>query len=194
MSMATGRPQSPQSPRKPRPFRWTRAHLTRLPDDGNRYEVLNGELLVTPQAGPRHQWLGVELGATLMAYCNSHALGIVVGPGAVVFEKNELQPDVQVIPIARPIPVGTVWESLPLPILVVEILSPGSVRHDLHKKRSAYLGLGIPAYWAVDHEAKRVFVYEPGVDEPQLVTDTLHWQPRAGIPPLVIDLGALLAG
>jgi Uma2 family endonuclease len=101
---------------------WTRADLARLPDDGNRYEVLDGELLVTPQASVSHQRIAIELSMALEQYCARHSIGFVVGPGAVPFGKNELQPDVQVIP-GPPPPAKTKWTALPLPLLVVEILS-----------------------------------------------------------------------
>jgi Uma2 family endonuclease len=172
---------------------WTRAELARLPDDGNRYEVLNGELLVTPQANPRHQVIAFALGAILRDHCALHGLGVVVGPGAVVFDDNELQPDVQVIPVRGPIPANAIWEDLPHPLLVVEILSAGSHRHDLVKKRDAYLRVGIPEYWVVDHEARRVLVFRRSDTEPLVFTETLVWQPDTTAA-LTIDLRELLAG
>lgn len=181
--------------KRPRTFRWTRSWLARLPDDGNRYEVLNGELLVTPQAGPDHQGVAFVLGARLLTYCETHGLGSVVGPGTVIWAGNELQPDVQVIP-AR-ISRGAKWTDLPLPLLVVEVLSPGSERHDRGKKRDAYLSLGIPEYWIVDLGETRVLVSrsgDEGAREPRVVTDTLAWQPRPDVEPLTIDVKALLDG
>jgi Uma2 family endonuclease len=72
--------------------RWTRADLQDLPDDGNRYEVLDGALLVTPMASFDHQYVVSRLFGALTAYCEEHRLGRVVTPGAVVFGGNELQP------------------------------------------------------------------------------------------------------
>ncbi len=178
--------------RRPRTFRWTRAHLARLPDDGNRYEVLDGELLVTPQARPSHQIVSVRLTSLLSAYVDAHALGTVVGPGAVVWKKNELQPDVQVIPARIPATTEADWSEFPMPSLVVEILSPGSERHDRYKKRDAYRSLGIPEYWIVDIERTQVQVFRPGIDDAEVVTDIVHWAPRAGLPSLVIDVRKLL--
>lgn len=140
MQMATS------SPRKRRRFHWTRAHLERLPDDGNRYEVLEGELLVTPQAGMAHQRISAILAAKLDAYGQQHAIGVVFASGAVVFGENELLPDVQVIPMTeREARVGD-WKTSPTSLLAIEIVSPGSERMDRGKKRAAYLGLGIGEY------------------------------------------------
>ena len=191
MHMATARAKIP---RKPRPFRWTSALLERMPRDGNRYEALDGELLVTPQAGPPHQVIAAKLVTAFSLYFDAHPRGMVVGPGAVMFGKNELQPDVQLIPaIDQKLP-ATKWKDLPLPLLVVEILSHGSHRHDLHKKRDAYLRLGIPEYWVVDPEERcvRVFraAFAPG--EPTRVTDLLSWKPWVDVPALEINVSKLI--
>ena len=133
---------------------WTRADLVRLPDDGNRYEVLDGQLLVTPQASVPHQGIAGRLFRLVAAYCDEHAIGQAFAPGAVRFARNELQPDVEVVPgIAPPLPEN--WEDLPLPILVVEVLSESTRRRDREDKRSAYLGLGIAEYWIVDRRERQ---------------------------------------
>lgn len=86
----------PSAPPRPRP--WTSADLARFPNDGNRYEVLNGELLVTPQANLSHQHFAMVLAMRLAPYCKRHSPGLVVAPSAVPKGKSELQPDVQVVP------------------------------------------------------------------------------------------------
>jgi Uma2 family endonuclease len=169
---------------------WTRADLARLPDDGNRYEVLDGELLVTPQANPPHQWIATELASALRDYCTRHSLGVVVGQGAVVFGKNELQPDVEVIPCA-PGELARRWDDVPTPILVVEILSEGSTRHDRVTKRDAYRDRGIPVYWIVDPEERTVRVVRPDRAD-EVVADVLRWQPVSALEPLEIELSAIL--
>ncbi len=171
--------------------RWTRADLERLPDDGNRYEVLNGELFVTPQASVPHQWIALELAARLRTYLNEHTLGVVVGPGAVIFDDNELQPDVLVVPP----PVGELpekWELLPRAILVVEVLSESTSRRDLRLKPPAYLALSIPEYWVVDRFERRALVWRARASAPKIVTTELRWAVRSGIEPLVIPLADIL--
>jgi Uma2 family endonuclease len=170
---------------------WTRTELARLPDDGNRYEVLDGELLVTPQASVSHQRIATNLVVALAPYCARYAIGFVVGPGAVPFGKNELQPDVQVVP-GPPPPAKTEWTALPLPLLVIEILSDSTSRRDLGVKLEAYMRLGVPTYWVVDGEERRVTVCSNSSGESVVVTDILRWQPRAGIAALEIPLDGLL--
>ncbi len=168
---------------------WTRSDLERLPDDGNRYEVLDGALLVTPQAAFDHQDIATRLTVALSAYCAAHGIGVVVSPGAVPHGKSELQPDVQVIP-GRP-PRGAKWASLPRAVLVVEVLSDSTSRRDLGIKRDAYLRWGIPQYWAVDFDAQRVTVFGLADGEGEIVEDVLRWQPDPAQAPLELRLAAL---
>ena len=171
--------------------RWVRADLERLPDDGNRYEVLDGELFVTPQAAVGHQRIAARLVSALDRYCMAHNLGFVVGPGAVVFDGNELQPDVQVIPGRDGPHDDTKWEQLATPLLVVEVLSESTRQRDLGKKKAAYERLGVPTYWIVDRGARRVVSLSARSAEPEIVTDVLCWQPRVDVPALEIPLGML---
>ena len=173
--------------------RWRRADLERLPNDGNRYEVLDGELFVTPQAAFRHQQVAARLIRKLGDYCEHHGIGEVVGPGSVIFEReSELQPDVQVIPGRRAPHANVAWEDLPLPILVVELLSDSTARRDLGKKREAYLRIGIPAYWVVDLQQPRVLVWSSVSIEPTIVTDVLRWQPLDAVSALETTIEVLL--
>ncbi len=170
---------------------WTRADLERFPDDGNRYEVLDGELLVTPQASMDHQDVAARLFVALYTYCKAHRAGAAFSPAAVQWGKNELQPDIEVVQGYRA-GTGQTWETAPRPSLVVEILSPfaASRRRDLHDKRVAYLRLGIPEYWVVDHEARRVHVWSGGRGE-VIVSDTLRWTPNPAIAPFEITIDEL---
>jgi Uma2 family endonuclease len=172
-------------------LRWTSADLGRLPDDGNRYEVLDGELFVTPQAAYVHQRVAFAIARLLFEYCRTHGIGEVVGPGAVVWGKNELQPDVVVIPGLHPPRRGTSWKNLPLPILVVEVLSDSTHWRDRGKKYDAYLGLKIPTYWIVDIDAHSVEVCGAASPEPTAVTDVLRWRPKDGVPALEIPLSEI---
>ncbi|HKS06837.1 MAG TPA: Uma2 family endonuclease [Gemmatimonadaceae bacterium] len=165
---------------------WTRDDLEHLPDDGNRYEVLNGALLVTPPPSVDHQRIALRLAIILSEYCERYGIGWVVGPGAIVFGGNELLPDVHVIP--GPYVPGRKWEQLPRAILVAEVRSDSTSRRDLGNKRAAYQAERIPVYWVVDGDARRALVWTPASAEPVTVTDTLRWQPRADIEPLEIPL------
>ena len=175
--------------RTPRTRPWTRADLARLPDDGNRYEVLDGALLVTPQAGHAHQLVAFRIAVALQAYCDRYGIAYVVGPGAVPHGKGELQPDVQVIPGTPR--VSADWAELPRPMLVVEVLSDSTRRRDFGVKRDAYLRWGIAEYWVVDPDEPCVHVSRADTNEPAAVRDVLRWQPVADVPPFELSLGAV---
>lgn len=184
-------PMAQRVPRPPRVRPWTRTDLARLPDDGNRYEVLDGELFVTPQAAFPHQMVAARVTHAIAMYCERHAIGAVVGPGAVPHGRSELQPDVQVIPGTPRLDAE--WTQLPIPLLVVEILSDSTRRRDLGVKREAYLRWGIPEYWVVDLDQQSVTVWRSTEPDAVEITDVIRWQPVAGVQALVLELRALFA-
>lgn len=170
--------------------RWTRANLASLPNDGNRYEVLDGKLFVTPLPSPAHQRIALDLMLRLDPYVGRHGLGLVVGPGAVVFGENELQPDVVVFPGSRHAPKQ--WDQLPRPSLVVEVLSMTTRRRDLEDKRRAYQRLGIGDYWIIDPFDRRALCWSPTELDPRIVTGTLEWLPAAAREAFTIPLRDIL--
>jgi Uma2 family endonuclease len=177
--------------RHPKSFRWTSARLAMLPRDGNRYEALDGALLVTPQAEAWHNEVALRLAITLREYSRVHGIGTVSVPASVLWCKNELQPDLMVTPAH--IGPRVKWKHLPRPHLVAEVLSPGSERYDRFAKRDAYLRLGIAEYWIVDLDARAVEVHRPRAAVPIVATESLVWAPREGIAPLEIDVRKLFA-
>jgi Uma2 family endonuclease len=171
------------------PHFWHRSELAELPDDGNRYEVLDGELLVTPQAAHAHQLVAFELATALGAYVRAPGIGHLVAPGAVLFGGNELQPDIQVIPGPG---VGLTWETAPAPMLVVEVLSPSTQERDRGVKLAAYRErLGIPAVWLVDLDARAIHVAEGPGGPLRTVRDTLRWHPAGAVEPLTLNVQEL---
>ncbi len=167
---------------------WHRDDLARLPKDGNRYEVLGGRLLLTPQASLHHQFVADRFILVLNTYLEQHRLGRAVGPGAVFLGTDEeLQPDVQVIP--GPLPAR--WEDCPTPTLVVEVLSRSNRRYDLGRKRAAYLDrVGIPVVWLADHHRREMHVCEAGAPI-RIERELLEWHPAGAPAPLRIDVQAL---
>jgi Uma2 family endonuclease len=163
--------------------RWTRADLVRLPDDGSRYEVLDGVLLVTPPPAGLHQFSATRLAVALSMYCDQHGLGVVLGPSSVVWDANELQPDVAVVPCTAEFLAAHDWKDYPRPLLVIEVASPSTRHRDAALKRNAYLDLGIPTYWIVEPQRGQVVVVAPNADD-LVVTDVLEWQPNEVFPPL----------
>lgn len=171
---------------------WTRADLARLPDDGNRYEVLDGRLLVTPQASYPHQRVATAIALALFGYERTAGPFSVVGPGAVPFGDNELQPDVQVIPGHHP--EVEHWTDLPVPVLVVEVLSASTRRRDFGIKLDAYLNrLGIPEVWLVDRHEPAIHVCRRG-EEPRVERGTVEWMAPGAREALVLDVQAVVRG
>ena len=178
----------PASMAMPELVRWTRADLDRLPDDGNRYEVLNGELLVTPAPSTFHQEIVAWLNAKLLLFVVANALGRVYHPRSViVVDGSQLEPDMMV----RPIAPFREWEDAPLPILVIEVLSKVTRRRDLEGKRDFYVARGIPEYWAVDRYDRVVMRFTTGASE--TVKSVLTWKPRGSTATLEIDVAAMFA-
>src|SRR5205809_8068166 len=131
--------------------------LEHFPDDGNRYELLDGVLLVTPQAAAPHQIIASRIQWELAASLQKPGLAHVVGPGAVVRRpRTQLQPDILVYS-ARFAPT-TDWRRISDHWLAVEVLSNSSQVYDREFKRDAYLKLGVRQLWLVDWRRRRVEV------------------------------------
>ncbi|HEU0013840.1 MAG TPA: Uma2 family endonuclease [Longimicrobium sp.] len=177
---------------------WSYAEFARLPDDGNRYEIIAGDLFMTPSPRPIHQRVGFKLGAILEAFVSEHALGwVMTGPVDVLFgEDDYLAPDlVFVRPERRPFITERGVEAAP--DLVVEVLSPSTALRDRGIKRERYAFFGVPEYWVVDADAMRVEVYHllDDPDRPALVaTDRFEWRPVEGGPALTLGLDEFMRG
>lgn len=140
------------------------ADLVALPDDGKRYELLEGELAVSPAPARRHQRTVLALGR-LLARAEDAGWGeAYIAPFDVVFDQqNVAEPDAFFVRRERLHIVGE-QNVQGAPDLVVEVLSPGSQARDLRVKLQLYARFGVPYYWIVDPEAKTVRRYELGED------------------------------
>jgi Uma2 family endonuclease len=171
--------------------RYTVADLERFPDDGQRYELLDGLLLVTPSPGLDHQLVATRLAAALTRALEPAGIR-VVGPGVVVREPGtQLQPDVMVF--RSPSPAGASWKEVEEVWLAVEVLSPGSRIYDREFKRDAYLALGVDEVWLVDLKERTVLVSRSGDARDIRVTGVLRWQPRQIDVPIELDLDRIFA-
>jgi Uma2 family endonuclease len=169
-------------------MRWTRKHLERLPDDGNRYEVVRGELFVTPAPSTMHEELLRVLSIRLRDYVEPRGLGLVyAGRTAVAFEDSEVQPDIVVRARVKPLPRK--WEDMPIPLLVVEILSPETRRRDLGAKRDLYMNAGVAEYWIVDAISRTIRVIR--ADGEREVNEHHEWVPSGADAPLLLDVRVL---
>lgn len=178
----------------PESARYTIQEVLRFPDDGKRYELVRGELLVSPAPAPRHQLVLGRLYRLLSGYLG--ALGrdgtLFTAPADITWDDQTLvQPDLLVVP---PNEVTNDWSSYKTLLLAVEILSPGSGRADRVLKRRLYQEREVGTYWIVDHEAGLVEVWHPEDIGPAVFSDALAWQLDPTVPPLVIELGALFRG
>jgi Uma2 family endonuclease len=124
--------------------------LDRMPDDGHRYELIDGMLIVSPAPNLGHQRVAVVLSALLEHACPEDQV-VLANVGVRIAENSALEPDVVVacaadaqgVRLARP------------PVLVAEVLSPYSVLRDLNLKKAAYERFGIPSYWVIDPDLDR---------------------------------------
>lgn len=134
----------------------TRADLAAAPDDGHRYELIDGSLLVTPAPRRAHQRASVRLVVLLVAGC-AEDLEVLHAPFDVVLaEDTVVQPDLLV---ARR--TDLTERDLPTaPLLAVEILSPSTRRIDLMLKRSRYEAAGCRSYWVLDPEVPSITAWE----------------------------------
>lgn len=123
---------------------WTVADLDGLPDDGNRYELFDGELVVTPPPGERHQWAAQELWRRLERAAPERYVVYALPVALDLSERTHLEPD---LTVKRREDFG---RSRCVPLLVVEVASPSTRARDRREKRAHYEGLGCPAYWLLD--------------------------------------------
>jgi Uma2 family endonuclease len=163
--------------------RYTIDDIERLPEDGNRYEVLDGMLIVTPSPSFGHQRVAMEIAFHLRRGIGD--LGVVVAPGAMQRGANtQLQPDILVVP-AR---YGRVeqWREIEAHWLAVEVLSRSSRVYDREFKRDAYLALGVAEIWLVDLRSQTVEVSR-AAGTLEVVRDVIRW----GVPgsELVVSIG-----
>ena len=130
--------------------------LEGMPDDGRRYELIDGVLVVSPAPGRRHQKIAARLYGVLETACPPE-YDVLPAPFAVHSgDKIELQPDVLV-----GLDEDFTDKDLPAPpVLAVEVLSPSTAIHDLNTKKAVYERLGTGSYWVIDPEEPALTVFE----------------------------------
>ncbi len=168
---------------------WIVDDLQGLPDDGNRYEVIDGELFVTPAPTWKHQEAVVRLHHLLADYLSTQRVGhAVIAPADVVFSPQRgVQPDVFVTPLVngrRP----ERFEDVGRLLLAVEVVSPSTARADRVAKRVLYRNQGVAEYWVVDLDSRTVERSTPADPRVDVMVDTLAWLPEGAGAPLSIDL------
>ncbi len=169
--------------------RWTADDVRALPADSNRYEVIDGELYVTPAPSFRHQEALGSLHFAMSLYLREHPVGMVLfAPTDVEFERESMvQPDLFVLPLVDGRKPRSVKEAEGL-LLAVEVLSPSTARLDRQLKRRLYQRFGVEEYWIVDLDARVVERWLQREQRPEIVTDELRWSPAAAVQPFVLPL------
>ena len=169
---------------------YTAADLATVPDDGKRYEVVRGELLVTPAPGGRHQPIVTRLLAAVLPYLAAHGLvnQLLTPPSDITLSYDTLvQPDLLVADIAAFLQSGK-WLDVTTLYLVVEVLSPSTGRADRTLKRPEYQAHGVPQYWIVDGDQRHVEVWTPDAQAPVVECERLVWRHPALEDDCAIDL------
>lgn len=174
--------------------RWTVSDVRALMDEGRpwpRYELLDGELLVTPSPTPVHQLAVIELAFILKAYVDEQRLGLVVtSPADLQLAPESItQPDVFVIPnevFAPDAPMR--WMDVTSLLLAAEVLSPSTVQQDRITKREFYLDNGVEEYWIIDPDAGVFERWTRSADRPDICRDEISWRPHGSSRPLAIDV------
>jgi Uma2 family endonuclease len=172
--------------------RYTVDDLGRLPEDGNRYELLDSLLLVTPAPTAAHQIVTSRLQFILSAAVQSPGYANVVSPGAVsVPPLTQLQPDLLVYPAHFGPAIE--WAKVTEHWLAVEVLSRSSRTYDREFKRDAYFGLGVQRVWLVDLAARSVEVWRSPTSR-EIVRDVIRWRVPTLDLVVPVDLANLLSG
>ncbi len=174
--------------------KWTAARVRALPDDGRRYELVSGELLVTPAPRPRHQLALAALYDRLAPYLAETGLGrLLWSPADLALGEDEvLQPDLFVVP-GRETQSLRAWTDVTALLLVIEVVSPSTAHYDRQLKRLRYQRAGVPEYWIVDPDARIIERWRPADTRPEVLSEVMEWIPKSGVAPLQLDLKVFFA-
>lgn len=173
------------------PVYYTADMVRALPEDGNRYETVHGELLVTPAPRAWHQEVLVRLLVSLQQYLQANPVGhLFASPADISWRDDTLvQPDLFVVDRAEARTMD--WRRMKTLKFVIEVLSPSTTRYDRFTKRRLYQEVKIPNYWIVDSDAGQVEVWTPDLESPHFETKRVNWSPGGGAEPFTVELDEL---
>src|SRR5258705_196728 len=168
--------------------RWTAREVRQLIADQPlatpRYELVDGELLVTPSPGPAHQEAVARLLVALREYVEREPVGHALSsPSDIELEPEDVrQPDVYVL--SRPGWQRVIREGFPARelLLAIEVVSASSGRHDRVRKRPGFQR-HVPEYWIVDLDARLTECWRPGDERPEILSHQLTWSPALAVSP-----------
>lgn len=173
--------------------RWTADMVRAFPDDGNRYEVIDGELVVTPSPALPHQRVVGALYLILAPWTEARGVGdTIMSPADLGLEPDGLvQPDLFVVPPNDDGSRPRDWHEVTRLLLAIEVLSPSTAREDRGRKRRLFARVGVPEYWIADVDQRVIERWRPADELPELCNRTLAWRPPGAAEPLVIDVARL---
>jgi len=166
---------------------YTAAMVRRLnerePHRWPRYEVVDGELLVTPAPRKWHYELADRLHDGLKSYLATERIGrVYLSPSDISWGKKKLvQPDVFVLPLDEARKYE--WKDVRRLLLIIEVLSPSTQRNDRYVKRRLYQLHGVPLYWIIDPDACAVECWTPQDLEPRIERHRIVWHPDGASVP-----------
>ena len=183
--------------------RWTAAEVRALQDavydEPNRryerYELIDGELIVTPAPVWKHQRALALLLVALERYVRGHRLGeVVFSPADIELEPEGVtQPDLIVVPESERTPEAQ-WSDIHRLLVAIEVLSPSTARYDRLTKRRYYLRNHVPEYWIVDTDARLVERWRSAdAIRPEMLDAVLTWHPDGASEPFTLDLVSYFA-
>lgn len=171
--------------------RYTATEVLAFPDDGMRYELIGGGLIVSPPPVPRHQVVIGRVYFLLRGYLDPLGFGdaVLMGPAGISWDEDTLvEPDLLVV---TPDQMTNDWRTYRRLLLAVEVISPSSRRTDRLEKRRLYQANQVETYWVVDHEAGLVEVWHQDDVRPEIVSDVLAWRALRADTEVRIDLSRL---
>jgi len=173
------------------PVYYSAEDVRALPDDGNRYETVHGELLVTPAPKAWHQEVLARVFVALRAYLEANPVGLALASPADISWGPDIlvQPDIFVV---APEEGRTLdWARMRTLLLAVEVLSTSTARYDRFTKRRLYQEVGVAMYWVIDPDRHEVEVWTPDAAVPLAERDVLRWAPAGPVAPFEMALEKL---
>ena len=175
---------------------WTVDMVDALPDDGQRYELIDGELFVTPAPAEPHQLIVGDLYARLREYLRGSGVGKpIVSPADVRRgdrTRNRVQPDVFVVRLTDGQRPAYPYDLCDL-LLAVEVGSPSNPLLDYQVKRDLYLREGVGEYWIINPDAQNVSRWRGRDDPGDVLSRHVEWHPAGMSTPFVLDLADFFA-
>jgi Uma2 family endonuclease len=168
---------------------WTADDLQDLPDDGQRYEVVDGELFVTPSPSANHQRALSILFRRIADYVDRERVGeAFFSPSDITFSpRRAVQPDLFIVPLLdgrRP----REFREMKHLLLAVEVLSPGTARLDRVVKRRLYHDEGVDQFWIIDLDARTIERSTPIDTRVDVIDSVIEWLPDGASGPFVLDV------